>query len=98
MSGPAAAASQFILAFFAATFRAMGITTILNRRYRFRGFVSGHARFSSNRKSIGYPYAPARVWRRNVHNAMSPRPETIGLPNAGSSSFLSWDKLCFCYT
>jgi hypothetical protein len=43
----------------AATIRAMKLTTILNRCHRFPGFVSQHARFSSDKKSIEISVQPA---------------------------------------
>jgi len=46
---------------FAAThFRAMELTTILNRCHRFRGFVYEHARFSTDKKSIEVVVRPRK--------------------------------------
>ena len=39
-------------------FAAMELTTILNRRHRFRGFVYEHAHFSCDKKSIEVEFIP----------------------------------------
>ena len=65
----------FVVGVFAAhCFRAMELTTILNRCHRFPGFVYQHARFSPDKKSI-------EVFRAAAHGL---RRDLFALPSDGS--------------
>src|SRR5262249_35022063 len=43
------------------SFRALELTTILNRCHRFRGFVYEHAGFSADKKSVEVAVRPQRL-------------------------------------
>src|SRR3984957_13780439 len=91
----AAGASRFILVVFSAAFRAMQLTTILNRCHRFRGFVYRQARFSSDGKSIEVTVRPRTGSKAVCSRCHEPAPGYDELPERRFEFIPFWGFLVF---
>ena len=91
-----ATASRFILVVFAvAAFRAMELTTILNRCHRFRGFVYSPARFSAHGKSIEVAIRPRKGSAAVCSGCHRPAPGYDRLPERRFEFIPFWGLLVF---
>ena len=79
----------FVIGVFAAhCFGVMELTAILNRCYRFPGFVYRHAWFSPDKKSIEVSVRPRKGSAAICTPCHQMSPATADSPNGASSSFL----------
>jgi hypothetical protein len=72
--------------FLATRLRAMDLITILNRCYRFRGFVYSTPTSAPTKKASKWPYDRARVRPQSARVAIWRRPVTTNSPNGALSS------------